>query len=180
MKWTLTQYSVQYFEYSVDSIAQYSVRLPNNKQDSSTFTAVDRWISSIQIYFQWPSIALFYTLIMTPRTLVLLIAIVGVIMSSSPSNNGPLNSKNVVVIWLTYPQVSHEIFMCVLWSSVPLFGLAAVLRFLNTGIKQRPHKQHQCHSTCFLVLTKEPKKHYAIILRRLWRKILRSINSRQL
>jgi len=48
-------------------------------------------------------------------------------------------------------------FVCALWSALePLFDPAAVpYLFLNTGLEQWPHRQHQYHSTCLLFVTHE-------------------------
>ena len=59
-----------------------------------------------------------------------------------------------------------------LWSSCDSFLL------LNTGLKQWPNKQHQYHSTCFLVLTQGQNEILHNIIESSSEKLWRSINSR--
>lgn len=59
------------------------------------------------------------------RTLLFLLAILGVTVFSSSTNNGPSNSKNVCLAHSTLS--TSYIFVYVLWSSAPFFGQAVTL-----------------------------------------------------
>ena len=92
------------------------------------------------------------------------------------------------------PYVCHEIAECVvgyltsvmrllsvLWfATVTFFGPAAIVSFRNnTGLKKWPRQQHQCRSTCFIVLTHSQSETLLNNIESSGRNILRNISSRQ-
>jgi len=87
---------------------------------------------------------------------IFLLSIVRLRISNNPSNGGTDKRKKNVFVFFTQLSVSHKIFVCcvlvciLLWSS----GEMSV-SFSKTGLKQRPHKQHQHHTRSLLVVTHE-------------------------
>ena len=83
-------------------------------------------------------------------------------------------AKAFVVVWLSHPEVCHEICVCVcvcvcvvVFVCTFLWSAANCLIFsLNKGLKQWPYKQYQRHSTCLLALTHKEIKYCPRILSR--------------
>jgi hypothetical protein len=71
-------------------------------------------------------------------------AIAGVAILSSSSNDHPTAKKFVVFVGLAQPQVCLKILMCnVVFVCTTPWSSGDSVYFLNTGLKQRPHKQER-------------------------------------
>jgi len=168
---------------NVVSNAQYSltVCLPSGNHVSSTIIPIDSDVTLTNFRSSKLFPGTKYNSVMGKRWLndcishvSISLAIVVAKVLSVPLNVGWSNrTKKIVLVWLTQYEVYQEISVCVLR---PSFVYALIQRRifslikLNMGLTQLPHKQHQYHSTCFLVLTQVQNKITYLLTP--WRRVL--------